>query len=312
MRIRGALVLFIILVSSHPAHGDTEEVDRFKREYPPAAKRLEERFARAKGSCRLSGVEAGDSKTSRLDEAIFDIDHGYEKLTIKRWLPGGGASPQFYESVYCVGEHTDFYLTRLPGAKGFAVEGIGSTDSDRSAYLTLFGRFVKSHLGVFGWPLTRTMASPDFRLKNAERITKNGHSLVKVDYEIGAQEPKHQVSVVLDPDYGWAIRSSDYRPANAAGVRFVTEIEYGPSRDGFSLPRLVTIRDHVGVSSCEFSNWKFEGTPEAEFGMPHYGLPDLTAKTTSSPSSLPYWLVGFALAGLALSFFLKRAGSRNA
>lgn len=62
------------------------------------------------------------------------------------------------------------------------------------------------------------------------------------------------------------------------------------------------------TSGCDFLEWSFEPTPEPEFGMPFYGLPDLVSKGNSSRGDLRYWLGGLAAVGLLLAVFLGQWG----
>lgn len=305
--IRCGFILTILFGTSPSAWGNAEEMARFEREFPAAAKRLEERFSRVKGSCRLWTKRSSDTLTPLVNEADFAIDHGYEKVAVQRKISAGGKNSKHFDKVYCVGPNTVFTLMRLPDAKDFLVEKVGSTSQDRAAYLTEFGRLIKAHVGVFGFPMTQIMAGPYFRLTNAERTATNGRDLVKVDYEVGTEEPFLRASVVFDPDAGWAVRSSDCRFGLNPGPRFVTDVEYGPSRDGLPLPRRVAIRDETGETAfCEFVDWSFEPTPEREFGMPYYGLPDLVARVNTPRIAPIYWLSGIAAAGLAAALMLRR------
>jgi len=214
MRLRFAFIL-IVFGTCDSARGDAGEIARFEREYPPAVKRLEERFARAKGSAYLWSKTPPKNPKPGINGVTFAFDHGYEKVTRRSDLPTTGANPALHaDFVYCVGENTAFSLERHPGAKQFVVVGNGSTRSDRDAYLMVFGRFAKAHCRFHGIPLARIMANPAYRLVNAERVTAQGRALVRVDYEVGAKEPKSHLSLVLDPDAGWIIRSQEFQPGN--------------------------------------------------------------------------------------------------
>jgi len=307
------MILALILGTATSARGDQEEISRFEREFPAAAKRLEGRFATVKGACRLWSTSPRAVGPPRVDDATFAIDHGFEKVLIQTKLPTGGANAPHLDTVYCVGPGSVFTLTRLPNAETFVVEGTGLTPKDRALYLNTFGQFVKAFDGVFGRTMSQVMATPGFRVTAAERIEKDGETLVKVDYESGTHEPKQQASVVFDPKAGWAVRSSDWRQKLASyEIRMITDVEYGPSRDGFPMPRRITVRDQTGdVSICEFVNWSFESTPEAEFGMPYYRLPDLVSKSSAPRRTFVYWCLGLATVGIVFAVLLRRLASRG-
>jgi hypothetical protein len=310
---RCGMILSLILGTAISARGGQEEISRFEHEFPAAAKRLEERFATVKGACRLWTTSPRDVISPRVDDATFAIDHGFEKVQIQVKLPTGGADAPHLDTVYCVGPGSAFTLTRLPNAKAFVVEGTGLTPKDRAVYLNTFGQFVKAFDGVFGRTMSQVMSTPGFRVTAAERIEKDGETLVKVDYESGGRQPKQQTSVVFDPNAGWAIRSSDLRQKLASyEIRMITDVEYGPSRDGFPMPRRVTVRNQTGdVSICEFVSWSFEPTPEAEFGMPYYGLPDLVSKAKAPRRTFVYWCLGIATVGIVFAVLLRRLATRG-
>lgn len=312
--IRPGILAAVLLTAWPSARGETDALGRFNGEYSLAARRLEEQFGSVKGTCRLRAIPPDGSKAETRSEAEFAIDHGYEKVIIRRKSPGPAADAASGEFIYCVGPGTTFYLSRIPGASSYTVEGIGSTASDRSAYVTLFGRFVNAHYGVFGQPLTRLMKTPGFRTLDAEYVTEGKARLVKVNFEVGEQDPKSTISVIFDPQDGWNIRSSDFRTGKTPGIRITTDVSYGPSREGgFSLPHRVVSHDTSGGTSiCEFAAWEFEPTPEAEFKMGSYNLPDLVSAPKSSRHAYTYWLAGVAAVGFTAALVLRRYSTGQA
>jgi hypothetical protein len=287
-----------------------DEAARFQKEFPPAAARLEEQFARVKGTCRVWNLEPGESKPSRIDDGTFAIDGGFEKVVVNRCLDNGSVR-QCAEIVYCVGKDSVFCLARMPDAKEYTVEGIGSTAGDRAAYLALFGRFVHASTGVNGRSFSQVMAGPGFRVLNAERVIRDGHSLVRVEYEFGSREPKDTVAVVFDPDAGWVVRSSEYRPGIAPQMGYTTEIEYGPPREGVIPPLRVVFRDARGATShCEFTSWSFDPTDGSEFTMARYGLPDLVGNKSQRNHAMTFWILGAAAVLFVAAFGLWRLSVR--
>ena len=111
--------------------------------------------------------------------------------------------------------------------------------------------------------MTRVLESPGFEITSAEAIDEAGRNLMRVDCEFGPLTPKEQVSLDLDPDASWIVRSCRYRSGGIDPGRLSTfEIEYGPSRNGIPLPRNVGLVDFLGVvHHCEFTEWSFAPTP---------------------------------------------------
>lgn len=305
------LLIAILLSAWSSARGEADALARLNGEYPHAARQLEERFSSVKGVCRLRVVQPEETKPETNSDANFAVAHGYEKVVIRRKVSGRGVDAVFGEFIYCVGSGTGptFYLSRKPGADSYFVEGIGSTAADRSAYVTLFGRFANAHYGVFGQPLSRLMRTPGFRIIGAEYTTEGDAGLIKAKFEVGDQDPKSTISVVFDPGDGWNIRSSEFRAGKPpGGVRITTDVSYGPAREGGpSLPRRVVARDASGVTSiCEFVDWKFESTPEAEFKMGFYNLPDLVSASSTRSRLHLYVLLGIAAVAFAAALALRR------
>lgn len=306
--VRREIILLGLLGFCTPALGDSAAMDRFNREYPGAAKRLQERFGSVKGSCRIWKVYPKPLKAETPRQATFEIDHGYEKVTFPISLPDPGDQSLIGRYVFCVGKTSLFKILRIPGAKDYLVRDVGLSLSKRAEYIDCFGRFIKEHYSILGKPITDVMVDPSYRLIDAKAVIKDRRSLIQVDYELGNRTIKHLVSVVFDPSDGWIIRSSDYR-FEGHPRRYKTEIEYGPPQDGFPMPLRVNTQDASGIPYiCEFAGWSFEPTPEAEFLMPFYSLPDLVSP---SRNTLYYWLAGSAVFVLFVAIVLRRYASRG-
>ena len=84
-----------------------------------------------------------------------------------------------------------------------------------------------------------------------------------------------------------------------------------PKGGGNNGPQLVTYHEPEGDLSCEFVEWRFEPTPENEFKMSYYELPDLAPESMQRRGTLVYWLVGLAVAGLVLALVIRRVAARR-
>jgi len=313
MPIRCAIVLASLLLVAGSARGGSHEMARFEREYPAAAKRLEARFSRVKGNGRLWQQIPAESVPARTESASFARDHGREKVRIRRKVARDGPTDPEDELIYCMDEDTIFYLARPAGKERYIVQGIGSSPIDRSAYMSLFGKFVKAHDSIFGTPVVRLMSASGYRLLGAERSVKDGRESVSVEFEVGAKSPKDRVAIVFDPQSDWLIQSSEFHSGANPALRIRAEIQYSNSRDGSPVPRRITFDDgSTGSSMCEFIDWTFEPTAESEFTMPHYGLPDLVSKVSKHRSPLPYWLAGGAATCILFALVARRCSVRRA
>ena len=294
--------------------GDDEQKARFQKEYPEAVKRLDERFSRAEGSCRIKSESSGKRPARRPEEAEFAADHGREKVVIRRYFSTGSgkASPAdpHVDLVYCVNfaDNTVFYLSRDPGKATYQIRGRGESPEDFSAYLSLFGRYFRANRAPFGISMSVLMKSPNFKVIDAEKINKDGRTLVRVEFAFGGVGSDSQASLVFDPENGWVIRSAQY----VVGGRSKSfEVEYGPPGSISQAPKRVTFHEPEGASTCDFLDWRFEPTPIEEFRLSHYALPDLSPKPKPQRSAMPYWLGGSAVAALVLAVVARRAAARR-
>jgi len=309
-RLLPAIILPTLLGPISAQAGEAEMV-RVKAEWPAAARRLDEMFAQVRGTARLSHEDPHATAKLPRTEARFAIDHGMEKVELSRFTQDY-RPVKLADIVYCVGEGTAFRLFRRAGDELYIVQGIGTTPSDRYSYVSLFGRFVLAHHGVEGLSMSRFLESPGFEVIGAEALNRAGKNLIKVDCVSGPRASKGQISLVLEPDAGWIVRSCRYRPGYEPGSLFHYEIEYGTSRGGVPLPRRVKLEEPGGIiHHCEFTDWVFAPTPVSEFNMVHYGLPDLV-HAYRPRNTLPYWLAGLALLVGSIALVLWRLASRGA
>ena len=312
IKILFLLILSISALVESSAWADEAAIDRFMSEYPEAARRLEGLYNRSKGSCRIREISGTEQLNSRPgDEAEFAIDHGYTKLKILHRIPESRDDPSVVEVVYCSGEDEYFELVRLPGSTIYVVEKRGDDQRARSAFAARFGRFFDAPLGPAFNSVSSTMERPGFRLKDARALEVDGRKLIQVDYEVGELEPREQFTVLLDPQAGWAVRSTEYRPSKFPQLRFTSEVTYTQSTDGKTVPKMVTFREPRGTATCEFVDWNFESTPIDEFSMSFYDLPDIASDARKPKSFLYYWLIGIAVVGIAVALFLRRLGRKN-
>lgn len=315
MKWRIKWFLSVLIAGSPTAWGNAEQMERFQREYPPAAKRLQQRLSRTRGKCRISLILPGQSKPARLDEVDFAFDHERELAYFRRkhLIDQEGQPPE--ELVHGAGKDGVFVLERLSSEAAFTVQSVGRSLKDFAVYNGVFAQFPKApYSAFFELSLSDVLASKSCRITKAERVKQNGRNLVEIDYVLGAEGPKTETSAILDPDAGWVIRSAVMKPGGPKTVRpWTLEIEYGDlSGDRTILPRRVMIRDGSGGTRvCEFDEWRSESTPEAEFRMPFYGLPDLVAATNVPRNGVLTWLGMVAVGIAAVAFILRWIASRG-
>ncbi len=303
--IRFALAAAVLMPLN--ARADSNAMKRFNDEYPARSSQLLTTYGRIKGTYKIRRESLVQPGATREEFGEFAFDHQFEKVTIRRAIPTKSDGPaRFGELVYCLGSDSIFYVTRLSDSPTFQVEGLGTDPSDRAAYRTLFGQFVKAPL-----VLAQAMSRTGFHVTSAEYTGDGDEQRMKLTYEFGHPKPGVRVAVTLNPTASWSVDSSEYHPLLISGADSRTEIEYGEKLRDVPLPRRVIVRDNAEVATCEFLTWSEEPTPPREFTMEHYGLPNLVGPNRTGGVSPWYWSVAIPLLALA-SFLLLRLGRKRA
>ncbi len=318
MYMRMVVVLSVLLWDVSAACGDDELKVRWEREYPVAAQQLKERFSSCRGKCRLSITSADNPKPSPPSDAEFAWDHGRQKVHMRTKILGGAGNLAF-EEVYSIteGENArNFLLQKGADDSQFTVSGVDHNKEYPEVYAkysSKFADFVMPNLALGGVPLTELIADPDYHLIHVKGVTRDSRFLVNVAFEITDKEDgnNRRISVYLDPEANWVIRSSEESFAKVEPAETeTTNVEYGPIQSGFLLPRRVTVSNSSDQSACDFVDWSFAPTPLNEFEMPYFGLPDLTAQAPPKSNNLPYWIIGGAILALAI-WWIVQAGTRS-
>jgi hypothetical protein len=60
----------------------------------------------------------------------------------------------------------------------------------------------------------------------------------------------------------------------------------------------------------EFSDLVFERSPDSEFTLTHFGLPEVPFQDRTPSNPILPWLLGFACVGLIAAYCLRRLASR--
>jgi hypothetical protein len=290
-----------------PTDAGEADVRRVRTEWHAAARRLEQAFARVQVKARVWDENPRRKSTKPTEtEASFAVDHGMQKVELAVFTRDS-RRVKLADAVYCVGEGTAFELRRPASVQSYRVKGIGTTSNELDRYMDIFGRFLIAHNAVGGLPISQFLDQPGFRITAADTFKQDGKSLMKVDCGV-----RGRVWFILDPDEGWVVQSCKFHPKDAPNELTTFSIEYGPSRDGIPLPRLVKRQDPDGVVTyCEFTDWTFAPSPRSEFTMAHYGLPDLVHAVHPRGYGV-YWIISSAclLGGIAI-IILRRHVSRS-
>lgn len=303
------LCLVIIEIRSLSAESGELEKNRFLSDYVEASAKIEDRFARLRGTCRISRQSIKNGKFDLIDDATFNIDHGISKVSILRSLKPGetGDRPEF---VYCIAPDYAFTVVRAPGEKTFEVRSLGADRTDRTSFTNKCGRYLFAPFRILGHSsLSELMRFDGFEIVSAELSEPDRFDL---EYLIGSSVSKDRVKLKLDPTKGWVITRGQIVPASLGGKNSLEfQIEYQDD-EPIPLPKRVVYHDVTGLDTvCEFTSISTEPTDLKEFAMSHYGLPDMTgpgriAKSVRIPvlACLAFFS---AIVGVILKYRAKRS-----
>ncbi|MFM7591299.1 MAG: hypothetical protein ACKO85_05835, partial [Isosphaeraceae bacterium] len=157
------------------------------------------------------------------------------------------------------------------------------------------------------------MKLPHFELVDVNKSGPKG-DYVEVRYKYGMKKPKNECNVVLDPSNHWAVVSQVDTAFSENGYAYVQKlnVKYGEMAEGLRMPKTVTIEREGRMSpEFNFTEWRFEGTPESEFKLTHYQLPDLIRNRKNNISFRFYVKLAIAILIIILIFCLIRVYRRR-
>lgn len=228
------------------------------------------------------------------------------------------------EYVHCLGASASLSLFGSSPDKPFVVRGLGPGASswspgDRPAHdgkeideeFTLdAGRFAESPFRMLGVSLPEIASGESYSILSANWLDHPGERVLEVRYRSNYDAPERPPltgRVELLPDRGWAQRYHEYSTTARAGrgsnapnletIRVAMTVEYGDDIDGIPVPaRVVFFHSRTGEERFEFTSFRLgEATPQRQFSLGYYGLPDITATPRdTSRSRIPYLLFGLA------------------
>jgi hypothetical protein len=118
--------------------------------------------------------------------------------------------------------------------------------------------------------LPRILESDGFRVIDCKRLPSSDGNLVKLDYQRNLGTTLSKESVLLDPDFAWAIRKHEMRMPN--GEPLATEIKYSA---GDELPKelQITLGGKL-YRKVIYGEWISAALPQDPFNPAFYNLPE--------------------------------------
>jgi hypothetical protein len=275
---------------------------RWRREYPGAVERLEQ-------AARVFSCEGTMSFTSLSGETIvtneFSMVRDHDKKVLIRDRRRDGTTNQpFTSDAICLTDRHAFRLVKPQGVGPYVVEGF--TDPSNWATMgqqlkVLFDIYAEAAYSIRGRPLLAKMQEPSFTLERIGDLQREGESLVRVDYSVGAEDKPESGMVLLDPSRDWAIREYDIGkqvsyPANDVTVdeRYRGKFEYAGGGEAGYFPNRIEMElritrtpkpDAVETVDIAFDTVRLGDFDENVFTLSNFGVADIPLTPSPPPSS---------------------------
>lgn len=306
LRLAGVVMALAVAGSSALApiaRGGEAEMERVRREYPEACRKLALSYQQMRGRGIMTTRQKNDPVwTSTFEFAVQGDDRKVD--FVKKKQPG---VKEGIQSVFCRRRDTAFSLQRgidVPDAP-FQIKGAGGGRVDLSYYGTYFGLFQTFPFGNTVSPCySDSIDGARFKLVAAEPIAFDGRACLDLRFEPVSSMDITRWHLVVDPDLGWAawlLEAYDGPEGDRSGTR----MEYAPAIDGVPIPRLAKLRSkHLKrEQTCEFQSVSLDPTPAEAFSMTYYGLPEIGGRPYRISGTLGLFALG--VVGLGGAFAMR-------
>jgi len=274
-----SIVLGLIVIMSAISLEEIEP-NQFMGEYRIAAKELSVKYGTSKGSGRIVIPHLKGAMTIK-----YFSDHGFTKYEVANQSKLDERTIQLVE---CVGESTGFSLGLRGLSKEYQVTSLGLDESSRLRFNRKYGKFGKAPFEISGTPLIEFLDHKSVKNMKVMKIRESNRDLIKLTFENGPDDKPNRLTILLLPN-SLAITYFETIPGFVTGkanpIKY--EVEYLNDHEKYPIPKRVKFTDpNLKVDILEWETFSFEGTPEKEFKMEFYNLPDVASGGKSSSISI--------------------------
>ena len=282
------------------------EVRRFEKEYPSAARRLIATYDPVRGTYHFAGREASLSITAAVDEG--------RRLEVAHISAEGVKA----EAVTCVAGERTFQVTKGPGESDYQLASLDSADPEVNPFASELDPVLSAPYAIGRFPFIDIVEAPIFHLLGAEAVRDRERDCIEVEFEMvnTSGVPPMKGVVLLDPGLGWAIRHAEFGGGPQPGSTQSQEVRYGETQNGVPIPSEVEeVGLDGGVARYTLKEFVFESTPDEQFTLEYYGIPDPDAGEEAPAierrgTNWLVWIIGTGVVGLILAAVLRRLGRR--
>ena len=310
------LSMFLFLINCRTAESvDDLTRTRFLEAVQETQKRIADpafscdmRIALRKDNESISAKKRAELVAAGRDPDVPDTDEWRVMISGKNTLEAASPHPPA-EVITSRNADYAFLIKRIGKDARFTIGGVepNISESDISAKISEAvdnaRAFAIGNWFVNSEPLDRLVASPAFRLIDAEEIDWKGTKAVKVEFErpdtrdvLRDFGPSY---LICDTSQHWAILEYELKVGPTA-IQHV-EMDFGEAINGFPIPKKMVRRafgtqdvESVRRIVCEVELLR-TSVPDSEFRLSHYGLPEPVFTASSRGGWLWYLAGGIAL-----------------
>lgn len=299
------------------AEGGSEMLARAKSEYSRSLISLASSFDRLKGSATNSVILLSKNGEKRTIEYAtqFCVD-GVKRKMQSRIRDESPQKSGSIEEVYSTNGSDAFILHRATKQDPWMLARMGTYVKKSDMFDKKLAPYLCAPLYIDDVPATEVMASEGFMFTNATPIQRDNRQMIKLEFKVKPNPSIYFDSgyIILSPDERWVLLESECCLPNHKEQWFRRVVEYGDPIDGTPMPRRVTSSMFSGRDSrvIEFEGVQRAVTPENEFALTAYSLPEISRSARASHiNSLFTWLIGLSVVFLLFSVILNRLENRR-
>jgi hypothetical protein len=311
----------ILVIHSVAVRAPASEVDEFLKSYREARARLLSRYER----CRASGVmtdtltDVGASSPRRrmVQEYEYVRMGDDEKIIfkIREATIGGEDKLKDYSAGTLIRRGSRVYAVKGSTEEGnYSLAYRGGTDDPISVReLDRYRRrFFRPTCDAPGFNLPVYLDKPELSVKSVKPVTRDGESLVRVDYTVRLSDPKlplQRAWCLLRPDWDWSLREFETTYGSASPFSYSGVVSYEPGSGPAPKPKAIqlkyTLPGSVQVTDFPYDRFDFVESPAKDFSLAPYGLGEVESPPSRPKNRLLLWFGGIALVALILSVWLR-------
>ena len=308
-------------------HGACTVVDRLDYRRVPEATKA--KWKSASGAA----LPEGEQVTGKYQIA-FDISGTFFRCEVVsdsegviESVAGKERSKPLYKNIYCSGPRGCFTLAWKSPNSDVEVASFSTTgDKEKSRFFTMLKSALDaSYTLPLAKKLSALMSDDQFKISAISPEERDGRDCVRVQFRYEqpsrkADDPKKKAtniavsgSFLVDPKWGWALRSWEYSTPEI-GRSISTEIAYTEGVEGRIYPReVVSLSDNSRKRITTFRDLSDVPAEPVRYTLTYYGLPELDKPVGNlTNNTAAYWLGGIAVATLlaAISLWYKSRSER--